>query len=155
MNTEKTFYLSKKGMKELKKTISRLEHDQKKIIRELRDLDHIDTHDERLTRIEKLAKLDIVESQLTERKQLLSSAKLFPRKRDALVVAMGSVVDMIDTSGRLIRYTIVDSIEANPSDGRISVKSPLGKNLIGKTINDTIQWGAGLKAKKLQLIRIG
>lgn len=155
MNTEKTFYLSKKGIKELKKVISRLERDQKKIIHELRDLDHIDTHDERLARIEKLARLDIVESQLAERRQLLASAKQFPRKRDALVVAMGSVVDMIDTSGRMISYTIVDTIEANPSDGRISVKSPLGKNLLGKTINDTIQWGAGLKAKKVQLVRIG
>lgn len=154
MNSIKTIYLSKKGLKELKKTIARLERDHHKILAQLRDLDKVDNHDERLARVEKLAQLDSIESALTDSRILLTNAKLFPRKRDALVVALGSVVDMIDTSGRMISYTLVDSIEANPSDGRISVKSPLGQNLIGKTINDTIQWGKGMKTKQLQLIRI-
>jgi transcription elongation factor GreA len=154
MKDAKTIYLSRKGMKELKKTIARLERDQQKAILELHDLDKIDNHDERLARVEKLAQLDAIETALTDSKILQRTAKLLPRKRDALVVAMGSVVDMIDTSGRMISYRLVDSVEANPSDGRISVKSPLGQNLIGKTINDTIQWGAGLKSKKLQLVRI-
>lgn len=155
MNTTKITYISKKGLKELKKTIAKLENSQRKAIQELRDLDKIDTHDERLVRVEKLAQLDTIETNLAENKHLLATAKLFPRKRDALVVAMGSVVEMIDMQGRLIRYTLVDTIEANPSDGRISVKSPLGQTLLGKTINDTVQWGAGLQAKTLQLVKIG
>ncbi len=155
MNTATTTtFLSKKGMKELKKSVSRLEHDQQIIIRELRELDKTDGHDQRLARIEKLAQLEAIELQLVDKKAYLASATLFPRKRDALVVALGSVVDMVDTSGRMIRYTIVDSIEADPSDGRISAKSPLGQTLLGKTISDTIQWGAGLKAHKFQLVHI-
>ncbi len=155
MSTAKITYLSKKGIKELKKEIAKLERDQQNAISELRELERIDTHDERLTRVEKLAHLDTIETNLAERKHLLATAKQFPRKRDALVVALGSVVEMIDTHGRMIRYTLVDTVEANPSDGRISVKSPLGQNLVGKTLNDTIQWGAGLKMKKLQLVKIG
>lgn len=155
MSTAKITYLSKKGIKELKKEIAKLERDQQNAISELRELERIDTHDERLTRVEKLAHLDVIETNLAERKHLLATAKQFPRKRDALVVALGSVVEMIDTHGRMIRYTLVDTVEANPSDGRISVKSPLGQNLVGKTLNDTIQWGAGLKMKKLQLVKIG
>lgn len=154
MNTATTTYLSKKGMKEIKKAVSRLERDQHAIIRELRELDKTDGHDERLARIEKLAQLESVETELIEKKILIENAKLFPRKRDALVVALGSVVDMVDTSGRMIRYTIVESVEANPLDGRISAKSPLGQTLLGKTISDTIHWGAGLKTKKLQLVNI-
>lgn len=155
MSTAKITYLSKKGIKELKKEIAKLERDQQNAISDLRELERIDTHDERLTRVEKLAHLDAIETTLAERKHLLATAKQFPRKRDALVVALGSVVEMIDTHGRMIRYTLVDTVEANPSDGRISVKSPLGQNLVGKTLNDTIQWGAGLKMKKLQLVKIG
>lgn len=155
MHSAKTIYLSKKGLKELKKTISQLERNHRKVLGELRELDKTDTHDERLTRVEKLAQLDSIETALIDSRLLARNAKQFPRKRDALVVALGSVVDMIDTRGRMMRYTLVDTIEANPSDGRISVKSPLGQNLVGKTINDTIQWGAGLKSKKLQLVKIG
>ena len=67
---------------------------------------------------------------------------------------MGSVVDLIDTSGRIVRYTLVDSIEANPSDGRISIKSPLGQNLLGKQIQDVVEWSAGLRKNQVRLLAI-
>ena len=153
MNTTETIYLSKKGMKELKKTAAQRERDRQKVIRELHEQEKTDSHDERLARVEKLAELDAIEADLADKKILLQSAKLFPRKRDALKVAIGSVVELIDSSGRQFVYTIVDSIEANPSDGRISTKSPLGQSLLGKTISDTISWGRMNKAQ-LQLVKI-
>lgn len=151
---KKTIFLSKKGMKELKKSIARLERQQHQAIADLHDLDTIDTHEQRLNRIEKLAQLEIIESELADKRMILSSAKLFPRKRDALMVALGSAVELIDMQGRIFRYTIVDSIEADPSDGRISANSPLGQTLLGKTIQDTIQWGSDLRAKQMQLVSI-
>lgn len=155
MNTlTSTILLSKKGMKELKKSVHRLEREQQHIIKELRELDKTDGHDQTLARVEKLAELEIVETQLNDKRLYLSKAKLFPRKRDALKVAIGSVVELMDTSGRLVRYTIVDSIEANPSDGRISINSPLGKNLIGKYIRETVSWGNGMRQNRMTLIAI-
>jgi transcription elongation factor GreA len=152
--TKKTILLSKKGMKELKKSVSKLERRQRQIISELRDLDKTDGHDQRLARIEKLAELETVESQLADKQLYLSNAKLFPRKRDAIRVAIGSVVELIDTNGRIIQYQLVDSIEANPSDGRISASSPLGQTLIGRTIKETIDWGSKLGSMQLTLVRI-
>jgi transcription elongation factor GreA len=154
MNTTKTTYLSKKGMKELKKDIARLERDRQTALKELREIDKTDGHDERLARVEKLAYLDGIESELTDKRLLQANAKLLPRKRDALRVAIGSVVDLIDTSGRLVRYTIVESIEANPSDGRISIKSPLGQHLLGKQLQDIVEWTNGLRTTKFQLVGI-
>lgn len=141
-------------MKELKKSIARLERDQHHILRELREMDKIDGRDERLARVEKLASLEIIESDLKEKQLALANSKLLPRKRDLLRVAIGSVVELIDMQGRLIRYTIVDSLEANPSDGRISVASPLGRTLIGKQIKDMIEWGVGTQQHRMQLIGI-
>jgi transcription elongation factor GreA len=154
MNTTHTTLLSKKGMKELKKTIAKLEHHQKQVIANLRELDKIDNHDQRLSRVEKLAQLEAIESELYDKRLILSNAKLYPRKRDALKVALGSVVDLIDASGRMVSYTIVESIEANPSDGRISANSPLGQSLLGKTIKDTIEWGSHVRPMRMQLIAI-
>jgi transcription elongation factor GreA len=152
--TAKTLYLSKKGMKEIKKQVARLERDVAAAMGRLKELDKTDGHDERLDRAEKLAQLEILESELTDKKLYLSQAKLYPSKRERLKVAIGSVVDLIDTNGRMVRYTIVDSIEANPSDGRISIMSPLGKNLLGKQIKDIILWGNGARIKQMQLVRI-
>lgn len=154
MDTDTTVYLSKKGMKELRKTIARLERERQVAFGELREIDKTDSHEERLTRIEKLSHIELLESELAERQQILANAKMLPRKRDVLKVAIGSVVDLIDTNGRIFRYTIVDSHEANPSDGRISILSPLGRNLLGKQIKDVVEWSTGIATNRLQLISI-
>ncbi len=157
MNTtikEKTILLSKKGMKELKKTIAQLEHDKQMIIKGLRELSRTTSHDDRLERVERLARLEAVDSELADKHYTLTTAKLLPSRQARLKVAIGSVVDLIDQQGRLFRYTLVDSIEANPSDGRISISSPLGRNLLGKTVKDIIEWSAGLGTNQVKLVRI-
>jgi len=154
MNVTETIYLSKKGMKELKKETAVLEHDRQMAEITLREMDKTDGHDERLARIELLSHIETIDSDLSDKRSIIAHAKLLPRKRDALKVALGSVVDLLDTSGRIIRYTLVDTIEANPSDGRISVKSPLGRNLLGKQMKDVVEWSAGIRTNRLQLISI-
>jgi len=156
MNTTnyETLLLSKKGFKELKKHIVQLERDKIRTLLELRDLDKTQDRENRLIRAEKLINLESLESELSEKHYQLSHTKLLPSKRDSLRVILGSVVDLIDRHGHLFRYKLVDSVEANPSDGRISTNSPLGQNLLGKTLRDTIENKNGNELNCLILIRI-
>lgn len=158
MNTtiskDKITLLSKKGMKELKKEIVLLENDKQKVLKSIRELDKTQGRDERLSRIERLAELDIIDSKIDDKKLVLSTSKLLPKKRSQLQVAIGSVVDLIDKHGHFFRFKLVDSIEADPSDGRISTLSPLGQNLIGKSLQDTVEWGKGNRINRFQLVRI-
>jgi transcription elongation factor GreA len=142
-------------MKELRKEIAQYQRELRDLMVELHELDKTDGRDERLARIEKLAQIDVCESELADKKLALASAKQLPRKRDVFKVALGSVVDLIDTHGRMVRYQLVDSLEANPSEGRISVKSPLGQSLIGKQIQDIVEWSAGYRTNRVQLVGIG
>jgi transcription elongation factor GreA len=151
---QKTILLSKKGMKELRRSITQLEHDRQSIQRSLRESDKSTSHDNRFERNERLLRLEATEAELAEKQQTLYRAKLIPSRRARMKVAIGSVVELLDQQGRLIRYTIVDSIEANPSDGRISAVSPLGSTLIGKTVKDIVEWGNGLHYNSFQLIKI-
>lgn len=151
---QNTVFLSKKGLKELKKQIASLERTLHHTLHELRELDRTDSREERFARIETLSRVELLENDLAEKRTQLSHAKLLPRKRDALRVALGSVVDLVDTKGRLVRYTLVDSLEANPSDGRISVNSPLGQSLVGRSTKETVKWGAGMRSNQLRLVRI-
>lgn len=154
MDTAKTIFLSKRGMKELKRDIATLEHERQSTVADIRDLDKSESHDERLARVEKLANLEIIDSELADKRAALAIAKPLPRKRDAAKAALGSIVELLDTNGRIIRYTLVDSLEANPSDGRISILSPLGQNLVGKQIKDIVEWTSAIGRKQLQLISI-
>lgn len=150
----KTILLSKKGLKELKKEIAQLEHERSAVQRSLRDGDKTTGHDDRFERNERLLRLEAVEAELYDKQQIITKAKLIPSRRARMKVAIGSVVDLIDQQGTLFRYTIVDSIEANPSDGRISSSSPLGSTLLGKTVQDIVEWGNGLHYKQFQLVKI-
>lgn len=151
---KKIILLSKKGMKELRKAIAQLDHDRQAISRSLRDSEKTNGHDDRFERNEKLLRLESIEAELHEKQQALASAKLIPSKRARMKVAVGSVVDLIDQQGQLVRYTLVESIEANPSDGRISTLSPLGSSLVGKTVKDIVEWGNGLHRRSFQLVKI-
>lgn len=151
---EQVTLLSRKGMKELKKSITQLEKDRHKVFSELREQDKSLGRDERLGRIEKLIELDNIESELEEKRHLLSSSKLLPRRHPNLQVAIGSVVDLIDKHGHFFRFRIVNSVEANPSDGRISTQSPLGKSLLGRYVQDVVELGNGLRTNHFKLLRI-
>jgi transcription elongation factor GreA len=146
--------LSKKGMKELSKKIADLGRRQNDIRVRLRELDKGVSHEERLRRIEALSELEAVEDDLVSHKEVMRTARLIPSKRARLKVALGSVVDLIDQQGRLFRYTIVDSIEVNPSDGRISAASPLGSTLLGKAVKETVNLTVGATTRSLQLVKI-
>lgn len=155
MNTSTSpIYLSKKGLQELKKQVKRLEHDLSAAQGDLRSLDKSKSHEERLERSEKIAAIEAMAAELDEKRLILSQAKLLPRRRDSFKVALGSVVELIDSQGRKFRYMLVDSLEANPSTGRISIKSPLGQNLLGRQLEDIVQWTAGLGTNQLRLVGI-
>lgn len=155
MSTTKPYVLlSKKGFQELRQSIQQLESDRKQAMLALKETEKTTGHDDRLDWNEKLANLEAIEADLVEKRQILSSAKLLPSKRTRMRVAIGSVVDLIDQQGRLFQYTLVDSVEANPSDGRISVESPLGSSLIGKTVKEIVELSVGSKQRQLQLVRV-
>lgn len=141
-------------MKELRKSVAQLEQDRAAIRRSLRESDKTTTHDNRFERNERLLRLEAIESELSEKHHVLSRAKIISSRRTRMKVAIGSVVDLIDQQGKLFRYTLVESIEANPSDGRISAVSPLGSTLLGKTVQDTVEWRNGAHERKFQLVKI-
>jgi transcription elongation factor GreA len=53
-------------------------------------------------------------------------------------VRLGSTV-VVTSGGREQTYTIVGSTEADPSTGRISNESPVGRALIGRRVGDSAQ----------------
>lgn len=152
MNT--TTYLSKKGFKELHKQINDLEIREKALSAELRDIGRAKSRDDKLRRSDIIMNLENVHGKLTEKRAALKTAKPLPRKRDRLRIAIGSVVDLIDQQGQLFRYTLVDSLEADPSDGRISVDSPLGQSLLNRHATETISLGLGRTTRRLQVVGV-
>ena len=152
MNTTTDRYLTRRGVKNLKKQITKIDKELTNLENSLKTTEAL--KDSRFVIDNILSRIEQLKSEKREIKQVLANSKVLPRKRDRLYVALGSIVDLIDAKGRLMTLMIVDSIEANPSNGKISANSPLGESLIGKTIQETISLTIGSRKTELQLVAI-
>src|SRR5689334_5986707 len=78
-----------------------------------------------------------LEGRIMELEQLLAKAKLIDHRRTD-VVSLGSIVHLSTSDDREYKYTLVGAFEANPSAGRISNESPVGKALLGRKAGELI-----------------
>jgi transcription elongation factor GreB len=53
-------------------------------------------------------------------------------------VKWGAIVDLEDEDGNTRTYRLIDKEESEPSQGRISVQSPIGRALLGKVEGDVV-----------------
>ena len=80
-----------------------------------------------------------LEWRITELEQLLATAQVIDLEQAPTdQVSMGSIVHLATSDGRTYRYTIVGSYEADPTAGRISNESPVGKALLGRKAHDQV-----------------
>lgn len=82
------------------------------------------------------AELSSIDSRLRHLTRLISSAKIIQTSNNG-VIQFGSTVDLSSGNKHFI-YEIVGSFESDPSIGKISHLSPIGKMLIGKKAGDKI-----------------
>src|SRR5439155_9767541 len=52
------------------------------------------------------------------------------------VVFFGATVEVVDEDGKRARYTLVGSDETDPTKGKLSWQSPIGRALLKKKIGD-------------------
>jgi len=70
-------------------------------------------------------------------------------------VNIGTVVRIRDlASGREMEYSIVPHHEADASSGKISIKSPLGKGLIGCRENEEVEIKVPAGKQKFRVLSI-
>ncbi|MDP3995725.1 MAG: GreA/GreB family elongation factor [bacterium] len=135
---EKKFYLTKEGLIRIKKEYSAL--------RELRlaktrgespnVLHSEDLNPEYLAFQEDIG---FLESRIIELENVIKNSELIrlPQKKNQSTVDLGAQVT-VEVDGQKDEFTLVGSLEANPSIGRISNESPVGKALVGHTIGDAV-----------------
>ena len=83
----------------------------------------------------------MLEARIASLEEKLRSASVIKASElDSNVVRVGSLVSVKDEgSGKSLKYTIVGSTEANPSENRLSNESPVGKGLLGRKKGDSVK----------------
>lgn len=132
-------YLSRRKIAELQKQLNELEKRMKMINSEqlkrggLADSWH-ETASHAVT-------TSAIENRMYELQKILKRAKEFPIVKNPQSIALGCKTILKNNSGKEFIYQLVHPIEADPQSGLVSIESPLGKLLIGKSIKEKVNLG--------------
>ncbi|MEE9247637.1 MAG: transcription elongation factor GreA [Dehalococcoidia bacterium] len=81
-----------------------------------------------------------IEGRILTMDNIVHNAVIIPeRKHKSEKVDLGAKVTVKEESGRVAKYVIVGSTEANPKAGLISNESPVGQALLGKKAGDSVE----------------
>jgi transcription elongation factor GreA len=84
-----------------------------------------------------------LEGRIKEIESVLTQAKIIGEGQDTTRAEFGDTIVLRDlSSGKEFSYTLVDPREANPTEGKLSVASPLGKAILDKQIGQTVEVAA-------------
>lgn len=78
----------------------------------------------------------LVESRIAEIEDIILNADVIKVGKSSKV-SLGSKVEL-KSGNKVIAYTVVGPVEADPLEGRISNESPIGAALFGKKVGDTV-----------------
>ncbi|MFL5930056.1 MAG: transcription elongation factor GreA [Gaiellaceae bacterium] len=99
----------------------------------------------------------LLEHRIARLEEQLRNARVIEKKEiSSDVVSVGSTVRLRDVDAKqTVEYHIVGSVEANPSEYKLSNESPVGKAILGhkkgETVDVTTPRGARLKYKILEI----
>src|SRR3712207_497952 len=99
----------------------------------------------------------MLEKQIADLEEKLRGATVIDEKSVTNeVVTVGTTVHVKDQkTDKSVKYRIVGSAEANPSENKLSNESPVGKALIGKKRNDVVSVPVPRgPARKLKITKI-
>jgi transcription elongation factor GreA len=136
---EKTFYVTKAKLQELKKEYEKLlDFERCKTIGEEapKIFESEDINPEFISFQEDMS---FLRSRIDELKNILEHYELIknPIKVNQNIVGIGAKIK-VDVNGKKDEFTIVGTLEVNPALGKISNESPVGKALLGHKAGDEI-----------------
>ena len=134
--------LTPEGLTKLKDELAHLQSDGRREvaerIKEAREFGDISENSEYDDAKNAQAMLEAKIAQLEER--IRAATVVNPDELSSDVVGIGSVVHVKDEkTGKSVKYTIVGSAEAKPTENKLSNESPVGKALIGHKRNEVVE----------------
>jgi transcription elongation factor GreA len=96
------------------------------------------------------------EARVAELEDKISRAEVIDTsKLSGETIKFGATVSLEDEdSGEKVRYTIVGDTEANLREGKISISSPIGRALIGKSKGESVDVTTPKGTRTLEVLKV-
>ncbi|MCL5733886.1 MAG: transcription elongation factor GreA [Patescibacteria group bacterium] len=130
------YYLSKNRLEELKKELEELKSTKRiEIAEKLKHAKEYGDLSENSEYAEAREEQSRTEGRIAELEDILKRSVIIKKSTNATKTQIGSTIT-VKKGVQIIKYTITGAAEADPSQGRISNESPLGKAFLGKAVGE-------------------
>jgi len=138
---EETISLTAQGYRELQDELAKLKNERPRVAEEIRKAAADKDFRENAPLEAAREYQGHLEARIRELEASLKKAVVIGEKQSSdHRIKLGDTIVIRDLgSSELITYTLVDAREANPTKGKISVVSPIGKAILGKSKGATIE----------------
>lgn len=145
MSKEREIYLTKQGLEKIKKEYKKLRKiKQNRTSKESPRF--LSSEDLNVEYISFQQDLEFLETRLLELERILKTAQLIkiPPKDKQNIISLGAKV-LVEVERQTDEFEIVGTLEADPSIGRLSNESPVGKALLGHKVGDEVTVSSSIK----------
>lgn len=145
-------YISQEGIQQLKKELEESKMKRKDIASRLEEARALGDLSENVEYAEVREEQAFNEGRIREIEQILKEAVIISKPKNGLV-QVGSKIK-VKSESEVREFTIVGSQEAQPSEGKISNESPLGRAFLGHKAGETVEVQAPKGKTKHKIISI-
>lgn len=144
----KKLYLTKEGLKKLKRKYKKLMKSLKKLKKEDEVPKLLHSEDPNPEYLSFQEDLNLLEARISKMEEMLSNAEVIekPPEEEQDKVQVGATVK-VEVNGDTDEFTIVGSAEAAPSKGKISNECPVGQALLGSKVEDEVTVNSKVETK--------
>jgi transcription elongation factor GreA len=136
---KKQFHLTPDGVNELNTELSELISQRSEVaerIKAAREFGDLSENAEYSTARQEQER---AENRIAEIEHILQNVEVIKKPKGDSKVQLGSEVKLKSSDGKSKNYKVVGTVEADPSEGKISDESPIGQALLGKTVGDNVE----------------
>ena len=98
----------------------------------------------------------ILETKILRLRDQLVRAQVVEVEAGRDTIGLGSRVELVDrASDRELRYTLVSAVDADAAAGKLSIDSPVGRVLQGRTSGDVVEVKTPKGTRTLEVVSVG
>jgi len=153
----KVAYYTEEGYKKLKEELEHLEHvERPRVTTEIADARDKGDLSENAEYHAAKEEQSLLEFKIAKLKNVVASARVIDESQidNSKVLALSTVKIKNTTNNMEFDYTLVADSESDFKSGKISVNSPIGKGLLGKSVGDIAEIQAPNGVMKFEIVEI-
>ena len=151
-----SIFISRKGYQKMLEEVDELKRRKPKIAQDIKEA--LEKGDLKENAEYHAAKEELahVQRRIADLENKLASARLLEDQANipSDKAYIGATVVVKDEEGVEAQYTLVDASEANPTQRRISVTTPIGQALLGQPVNAAVKVPIGKNGYRLTILKI-